>query len=451
MLDGRHALLEPVAGRDQRQHADFAGIKSRQRAIERPAARAEDRHFINDDRCQRQRLLPGDCRLQHDRAAGSDERQCRWQPCRRARTVDDDFSLPPGRKVRQQRRADAESLEQRQLFRMLPDERHVFRKVCQHLRAQIAQATVAEHDDAVVAMDRHLCRNLKRRGDGFGEDREVGRHLVGDEVQVLLWNGDEVREGAVVIEDAEDGPVRTVRRSSRFARRTGPAAAVDLADDAPAFQRSRLGDADELVAKDTGKSHVPANELHVRVAHTRAKHADEDFSVARSRIGIVVTSGETVRPEDNRAHGTHHDTRGMLVSGPFMHAHAVWVRVSHWIVTAGVLTLGYTGFVILMAHPRLYWGDAGNDLTPALIELPITPNHRNGGWAAATPLFEDRAAGPVSANRTYNIFNKNGWGRSLHFLAAWIVVLSSGVYFCLGVVRGHFRAHIWPARAAIVA
>ena len=141
----------------------------------------------------------------------------------------------------------------------------------------------------------------------------------------------------------------------------------------------------------------------------------------------------------------------MLVSGPFMHAHAVWVRVSHWIVTAGVLTLGYTGFVILMAHPRLYWGDAGNDLTPALIELPISRNYQHGGWAAATPLFEDRAAGPVSANRTYNIFNKNGWGRSLHFLAAWIVVLSSGVYFCLGVARGHFRAHIWPARAAIVA
>ena len=129
-----------------------------------------------------------------------------------------------------------------------------------------------------------------------------------------------------------------------------------------------------------------------------------------------------------------------------MPPHAVWVRVSHWIVTAGVLTLGYTGFVILMAHPRLYWGVAGNDLTPALIELPISRNYRHGGWAETTPLYHMRADGPISSNRTYDIFNKNGWGRSLHFLAAWLVVLSGGVYFLLGIARGHFRAHIWPIR-----
>src|SRR5580765_2948178 len=131
-----------------------------------------------------------------------------------------------------------------------------------------------------------------------------------------------------------------------------------------------------------------------------------------------------------------------------MQSHAVWVRISHWIVTAGVLTLGYTGFVILMAHPRLYWGDAGNDLTPALIELPISRNYQHGGWDLKTPMFQDRVGGPVSADRTFDIFNKNGWGRSLHFLAAWFVVLSGGVYFLIGLLRGHFRAHIWPLRAS---
>jgi hypothetical protein len=37
-----------------------------------------------------------------------------------------------------------------------------------------------------------------------------------------------------------------------------------------------------------------------------------------------------------------------------------------------LLTLAFTGFVILMAHPRLYWGEVGNDLTPALLELAIS-------------------------------------------------------------------------------
>jgi thiosulfate reductase cytochrome b subunit len=123
--------------------------------------------------------------------------------------------------------------------------------------------------------------------------------------------------------------------------------------------------------------------------------------------------------------------------------HARWVRVSHWILTVSVLTLAFTGFVILMAHPRLYWGEVGNDLTPALIELPISRNYQHGGWDAARPFYQN-AAGPVSASRTFDIFNQNGWGRSLHFLAAWWLVLPGAVYLLGGIVGGHFRSHIWP-------
>jgi len=124
-------------------------------------------------------------------------------------------------------------------------------------------------------------------------------------------------------------------------------------------------------------------------------------------------------------------------------AHARWVRISHWIATASVLTLAFTGIVILMAHPRLYWGEAGNDLTPALIELPISRNYQHGGWDKRSPFFAD-AAGPISAVRTYDIFNENGWGRSLHFLAAWCLVLPGLGYLLMGIADGHFRTHIWP-------
>ena len=123
--------------------------------------------------------------------------------------------------------------------------------------------------------------------------------------------------------------------------------------------------------------------------------------------------------------------------------HARWVRISHWIGTVSILTLAFSGFVILMAHPRLYWGDAGNDLTPALLELPISRNYEHRGWDQATPFFQD-AASPVTANRTYDIFNQNGWGRSLHLLAAWCLVLPGVVYVLAGIFGGHFRSHIWP-------
>ena len=81
------------------------------------------------------------------------------------------------------------------------------------------------------------------------------------------------------------------------------------------------------------------------------------------------------------------------------------------------LVLVVTGYVILMAHPRLYWGETGNELMPAFLELPISRNHQHGGWGKSIPFFSETNS-PVSAVRTYKIFNQNSWGRSLHFLAA---------------------------------
>ena len=123
--------------------------------------------------------------------------------------------------------------------------------------------------------------------------------------------------------------------------------------------------------------------------------------------------------------------------------HRLWVRTAHWIVTISFATLAFTGVMILMVHPRLYWGEVGNDLTRPLIELPISRNYRHGGWDQSVSFFPD-ANSPVTANRTYDIFNKNGWGRSLHFLAAWFFVVTGALYLLAGVFTGHFRRHLVP-------
>ena len=126
--------------------------------------------------------------------------------------------------------------------------------------------------------------------------------------------------------------------------------------------------------------------------------------------------------------------------------HARWVRISHGILAASVLTLAFSGFVILMAHPRLYWGQVGNDLTPALFELPISRNYKHGGWAAPVTFFQS-ASPVVSAERTYDIFNKNGWARSLHFLAAWLLVVTGLTYLVAGLASGHLWRHLVPRLA----
>jgi thiosulfate reductase cytochrome b subunit len=135
---------------------------------------------------------------------------------------------------------------------------------------------------------------------------------------------------------------------------------------------------------------------------------------------------------------------------PKQAAHASWVKGAHWIATLSFLTLAFSGVEILMVHPRLYWGEVGNDLTPALVELPISRNYQHGGWAERAPFFQN-AVSPVTASRTYHIFNRNGWGRSLHFLAAWFLVLAGAIYLLTGAFTGHFRRHIIPRAAELSA
>ena len=65
--------------------------------------------------------------------------------------------------------------------------------------------------------------------------------------------------------------------------------------------------------------------------------------------------------------------------------------------------------------------------------------------AGAAELGEQRLD-VVSAGRTYDIFNANGWGRSLHFLAGWFFVATGLAYLFMGVANGHFGRRLWPTR-----
>lgn len=93
------------------------------------------------------------------------------------------------------------------------------------------------------------------------------------------------------------------------------------------------------------------------------------------------------------------------------------VRVTHWVHTAGFFALVVSGGAILVAHPRLYWGETGGVGTPSLMDLPI-------------PF----------------IFGPSGWGRYLHFLAAWVCVLNGVVYAAIGL--GAMRLYEPAQRAA---
>ena len=98
--------------------------------------------------------------------------------------------------------------------------------------------------------------------------------------------------------------------------------------------------------------------------------------------------------------------------------HSALVRVTHWITVVSFVGLLYSGVMILIAHPRLYWGETGALGTPSLIDLPI-------------PFM----------------IGHSGWGRYLHFLSAWVCVLTGLLYVLSGLLTRHFRENLLPAKA----
>src|SRR5215472_1247981 len=91
--------------------------------------------------------------------------------------------------------------------------------------------------------------------------------------------------------------------------------------------------------------------------------------------------------------------------------HSIAVRVTHWLTTASFLCLLISGGAILIAHPRFYWGETGGVDMPSLFDLPI----------------------PFT-------FGHTGWGRYLHFLAAWACVITGAVYLTYCLLAGDEKA-----------
>jgi thiosulfate reductase cytochrome b subunit len=110
--------------------------------------------------------------------------------------------------------------------------------------------------------------------------------------------------------------------------------------------------------------------------------------------------------------------------------HSVLVRLTHWITTLCFFALLVSGVEIVISHPRFYWGETGNVLTPPLFKLPIPSS---------------RALVPTGYG--YVLPDQNGWSRYLHFQAAWVVVLTGLLYLISGLFTGHFWKNLRPRRA----
>lgn len=100
--------------------------------------------------------------------------------------------------------------------------------------------------------------------------------------------------------------------------------------------------------------------------------------------------------------------------------HPLWVRAAHWIVAAAFVTLAVSGTAILLALPKLFWGETGANDAPAWVTLPL----------------------PVNLEQT-------GWGRNLHFASAWVFATAGMGYLALALLGGRLWRRLWPDRDQI--
>jgi thiosulfate reductase cytochrome b subunit len=108
--------------------------------------------------------------------------------------------------------------------------------------------------------------------------------------------------------------------------------------------------------------------------------------------------------------------------------HSALVRLTHWLTALCFVALLVSGTEIVISHPRFYWGEVGNVMTPSLFELPIPAS---------------RASVPTGYG--FVLPDQNGWSRSLHFQTAWVAVLIGLLYVLSGLSTGHFRVNLVPA------
>lgn len=195
---------------------------------------------------------------------------------------------------------------------MFPDHQNVVAETRKRLRAEIAEASITEHDDAVILPDLELRWDLKCGRYRFREHSGLVVDRIRHGVQVAFGDREKIREGAIAADDPEHGTMRAVSGVTRDpARIAGPATAIDLADHAAPLEGSPERDADELMSEHTAEAVIAREDLQIGLADAGAEDADEYFSGARAWFGTVGLKAGGGAVERDGAHVSPTEYRGL--------------------------------------------------------------------------------------------------------------------------------------------
>jgi thiosulfate reductase cytochrome b subunit len=135
--------------------------------------------------------------------------------------------------------------------------------------------------------------------------------------------------------------------------------------------------------------------------------------------------------------------------------HRLSTRVWHWLNALILLVMLMSGLMILNAHPRLYWGEAGANADPAWLEigddrgkgflricsLTVETTGFLGVWEDSEGRTQSRAfPGWATIPTKYNLALSRRW----HVTFAWLFAASTALYAVWSLVNGHLRRDLLP-------
>ena len=143
-----------------------------------------------------------------------------------------------------------------------------------------------------------------------------------------------------------------------------------------------------------------------------------------------------------------------------IHRHSLVTRLTHWLNVVCLSVLLLSGLQIFNAHPELYWGHYGADGDPSVLTIgssgqgdDISGFVRIAGVEVPTSgvLGVSTFAGSPTprafpAWATIPSFQDLATGRRWHFFFAWVFLVNGIFYLGFGILSGHFRRDLAPAR-----
>ncbi|HEY9218458.1 MAG TPA: cytochrome b/b6 domain-containing protein [Phenylobacterium sp.] len=138
-----------------------------------------------------------------------------------------------------------------------------------------------------------------------------------------------------------------------------------------------------------------------------------------------------------------------------IHRHGLVTRLTHWLNVLAISVLLLSGLQIFNAHPALYWGEASRFSDPW---IAMTSAERGDDLVGLTQVggatFETTGLLGASGNErrgfpawaTLPSYRSLAEGRRWHFFFAWVFALNGLAYLLAGLIGGHVRRDLLPAK-----